>query len=133
MMNDDVADNGDDDNGGGIDDDNCLDTCFLFFQVIGAFLTAPWSDRTVGAKDLQFFGTGESFVFCLVPNSAWYPWLGVHGDKDDVIIKDYFMAGNDKYLIIGGGLVKSVFNTIIVLVDNEQPRPRGRGCEASEL
>ena len=82
----------------------CLSVLKLrLFQLIGAFLTSPWSERTTGAKDLTFFGTGESFVFCLAPKSAKYPWLGVEEGRDGVEIRDYFMAGNDECLIVGGG------------------------------
>ena len=78
-----------------------LHCIFITQQIIGAFATASWSERTGGHKTLTYFGTGESFVFRLSPSPVKYSWTGLQ--KEGLGSKDLFMAGDDKCLMIGGG------------------------------
>ncbi|XP_048584654.1 GTPase-activating protein skywalker isoform X2 [Nematostella vectensis] len=75
-------------------------------DIFGAFCTSPWLERLEGPKDLTYFGTGESFVFTLSPEATKYDWSGIEQNQES---KDYFMAGNDNCLLIGGGGENSIW------------------------
>ncbi|XP_048350999.1 TBC1 domain family member 24 isoform X1 [Sphaerodactylus townsendi] len=44
-------------------------------EVCGAFLSTDWNERKRGGGKLSFFGTGECFVFRLVPEVERYEWV----------------------------------------------------------
>ncbi|XP_061455222.1 TBC1 domain family member 24 isoform X2 [Rhineura floridana] len=44
-------------------------------EVCGAYLSTDWSERKRGGNKLSFFGTGECFVFRLVPEVERYEWV----------------------------------------------------------
>ncbi|KAJ6657609.1 hypothetical protein lerEdw1_002325 [Lerista edwardsae] len=44
-------------------------------EVCGAYLSTDWSERKKGGNKLSFFGTGECFVFRLVPEVERYEWV----------------------------------------------------------
>ncbi|KAM6424164.1 TBC1 domain family member 24 isoform 1-T1 [Liasis olivaceus] len=44
-------------------------------EVCGAYLSTDWSERRRGGSKLSFFGTGECFVFRLVPEVERYEWV----------------------------------------------------------
>ncbi|XP_039216772.1 TBC1 domain family member 24 isoform X2 [Crotalus tigris] len=59
-------------------------------EVCGAYLSTDWSERKRGGGKLSFFGTGECFVFRLVPEVERYEWviikhpeLAMTGSKQD--------------------------------------------------
>lgn len=70
-------------------------------EIIGAFVSTSWSERNSGHKTLTYFGTGESFVFRLIPTPIRYLWTGLQ--EEGPRSNDLFMAGDDKSLMIGGG------------------------------
>ena len=41
-------------------------------EVLGAFLSAPWNERR---DSIGFFGTGETFVFSLLPEAKIFKWV----------------------------------------------------------
>ncbi|KAK3739821.1 hypothetical protein QZH41_009067 [Actinostola sp. cb2023] len=65
-------------------------------ELLGAFCSSPWDERCEGPKNLSYFGTGETFVFSLSPKPEKFSWNGAERN-------DYFMAGDNKCLLIGGG------------------------------
>ncbi|XP_015266075.1 PREDICTED: TBC1 domain family member 24 [Gekko japonicus] len=44
-------------------------------EVCGAYLSTDWNERKRGGGKLSFFGTGECFVFRLVPEVERYDWV----------------------------------------------------------
>ncbi|CAI5792233.1 TBC1 domain family member 24 [Podarcis lilfordi] len=44
-------------------------------EVCGAYLSTDWNERKRGGNKLSFFGTGECFVFRLVPEVERYEWV----------------------------------------------------------
>ena len=98
-------------------------------DLVGCYISGKWLDRryTSGSK---YFGTGESFVFKLVPAPAqMYGWVGLESDKGSE--KDsqdadseakrrlhrtcLYATGDDTMLAIGGGLVLTCFSNILVI------------------
>lgn len=69
-------------------------------QAFGAYCSMSLSNR-IKEGELHFFGTGETFLFsfCFSPPKK-FPWVGLHQSKG---VTDMFMAGNDSYLVVGGG------------------------------
>ena len=59
-------------------------------QVFGAFIASDLRER----HDAQFFGTGETFLFALVPQRTLFRWTG----ETDLILR-----ANDRELIVGSG------------------------------
>jgi len=57
-------------------------------HLFGGFSSQPWHISKT------FFGTGESFLFSLMPNFAVYTWTGAD---------DYYCIGNRDFLAMGGG------------------------------
>ena len=59
-------------------------------QVFGAFIASDLRER----HDAQFFGTGETFLFTLLPEASQFRWTG----ETDLILR-----ANDQELIVGSG------------------------------
>ena len=58
--------------------------------MFGAFIASDLKER----HDAQFFGTGETFLFTLVPHAQQYRWTA----ETDLILR-----ANDQELIVGSG------------------------------
>lgn len=82
----------------------------ILSQVFGAYCSSRWAERK--SKDSHggrqgYFGTGESFVFTLVPNEVKYPWVGIAASSDGPSCirhaAELFMASDGRMFTIGGG------------------------------
>ena len=62
----------------------------LSSQVFGAFIASDLLER----HQSQFFGTGETFLFRLLPETCCYCWSG----KTDLILR-----GTEQELLVGSG------------------------------
>ncbi|BFZ06563.1 hypothetical protein BsWGS_09602 [Bradybaena similaris] len=72
-------------------------------EIFGAFCSSSWYTRHEQNKPkTSFFGTGETFVFSIVPDVKRYPWTGMLENPPNQTA-DLFMAGDDHMLIIGSG------------------------------
>ncbi|XP_071454255.1 GTPase-activating protein skywalker isoform X1 [Hetaerina americana] len=82
-------------------------------ETFGAYCSTRWVERNL--KDDRgnrqaYFGTGETFVFSLLPERHRYPWVGLDrttsgergGDHFDHAA-ELFMAADSKMLTVGGG------------------------------
>ena len=69
-------------------------------EVFGAYCSMSLTNR-FREGDLHFFGTGETFLFsfCFNPPKK-FPWVGLHQNAG---VTDMFLAGNDSYIMVGGG------------------------------
>lgn len=85
----------------------------LFGQVFGAYCSSRWAERK--SKDSHggrqgYFGTGETFVFTLVPNEVKYPWVGINASSEGPSCvrhaAELFMASDGRMITIGGGYDK---------------------------
>ena len=85
---------------------------FFFRQVFGAYCSSPWSERR--SKDSHggrqgYFGTGETFVFTLLPETKKYPWVGINAASSPdgpACVRhaaELFMASDGHMITIGGG------------------------------
>ena len=83
-----------------------------FSKVFGAYCSSRWAERK--SKDSYggrqgYFGTGETFVFTLVPNEIKYPWVGIspstssEGPSCVRHAAELFMASDGHMITIGGG------------------------------
>lgn len=72
-------------------------------QIIGAYCSSDWANRLNNAKNLSYFGTGETFVFTLSPRIKMYPWVGVRLGDDTPTSAHQFQAGDNTKITIGGG------------------------------
>jgi hypothetical protein len=83
-----------------------------FIQVFGAYCSSRWAERN--SKDSHggrqgYFGTGETFVFTLVPNEIKYPWVGISAtsssDGPSCVrhAAELFMASDGHMITVGGG------------------------------
>ncbi len=50
---------------------------YRYFQIFGGYLSKPLCDRKDGKKDLNYFGTGETFLFSLEPTLDVFPWTEI--------------------------------------------------------
>uniref|UniRef100_T1JNM3 TLDc domain-containing protein n=1 Tax=Strigamia maritima TaxID=126957 RepID=T1JNM3_STRMM len=80
-------------------------------EIFGAYCSTSWKERNTkdeGGQRHTYFGTGETFLFTISPNSRKYQWVGVNGYQGDGSAvhshaTELFMAGDSKMLTIGGG------------------------------
>lgn len=74
-----------------------------FVKVFGAYCSVDWAKRK-DLKQLEYFGTGESFVFTVLPDTARYEWVGLAqmGDKPAATVY-MFQSASDQLLQVGGG------------------------------
>eukprot|EP00117_Sycon_ciliatum_P008621 scpid40768/ scgid11240/ TBC1 domain family member 24 len=72
-------------------------------DVFGAFLTVSLHERLRGTKAFSYFGSGETFLFSLLPHADCHRWTGLSGDVEAGKSVDYFIAGDTKCLVVGGG------------------------------
>ena len=68
-----------------------LDLCCTL-QVFGAFIATELQERH--SKSAQFFGTGETMLFCVKPQPQCFPWTGEN---------DFILRCNDQEMIVGSG------------------------------
>lgn len=59
--------------------------------VFGAYCSEPWRIAP------RFYGTGESFVFQIEPDTVYYPWKREHKERND-----FFMYGSISSIGVGG-------------------------------
>ncbi|KAK7499242.1 hypothetical protein BaRGS_00009502 [Batillaria attramentaria] len=71
-------------------------------EVFGAFCAGAWNERRTCSRNVSYFGTGETFLFTLVPERCKYDWVGIL-DPHVPHTANMFLAGDDRCLIIGGG------------------------------
>jgi hypothetical protein len=83
----------------------------VFSKVFGAYCSTRWKERNLsddrGARR-KFFGTGESFVFSLVPEAKKHRWVGLDlmeaGDSANIKhAAELFQSGDRDMLTVGGG------------------------------
>ncbi|XP_065575858.1 GTPase-activating protein skywalker-like isoform X2 [Artemia franciscana] len=102
-------------------------------EVFGAYCSSPWRKRNekaaFGSKQ-GYFGTGETFVFTLLPEMNKYPWVGIEGStSNDSKGTGLFMAADNYMLVIGGGNGQAIYidadlrfgNTDTCLTFNNRP------------
>ncbi|CAG5118572.1 unnamed protein product, partial [Candidula unifasciata] len=78
-------------------------------EIIGAFCSTSWDTRHEKNKPhTSFFGTGETFVFTLYPETHKYPWTGLLGYPPEHTA-DLFMAGDEHMLVIGSGNGEAIY------------------------
>lgn len=78
---------------------------FIFFKVFGAYCSSSWNSRNstdVNNKKYTYFGTGECFLFTLVPEAKRYPWVGCNSDNVPHSAK-LFMAADNNMINVGAG------------------------------
>lgn len=71
-------------------------------EVFGAFCAGAWYERKTNSRNISYFGTGETFLFRLVPERCKYEWVGIV-DPNVPRTANMFLAGDSSCLIIGGG------------------------------
>uniref|UniRef100_H2YYE8 Oxidation resistance protein 1 n=1 Tax=Ciona savignyi TaxID=51511 RepID=H2YYE8_CIOSA len=78
-------------------------------EIIGAYLTSSWEERR---QSKGYFGTGECFVFSLLPEAKVYKWSGIVGTSclnrsvtpyPTSHRNDLFMMADEMGIKIGGG------------------------------
>ena len=77
-------------------------------DVFGAYCSVSWYERNLkddNGKKQRYFGTGETFLFSLVPEKKKYPWVGIQSDKNCDHSRELFMAADNEMITIGGGYV----------------------------
>ncbi|XP_070536041.1 GTPase-activating protein skywalker-like [Ptychodera flava] len=72
-------------------------------KVFGSYLSTRWRARQSREKDSSYFGTGECFVFSLVPEEQKYAWVGIHGETISRASSLFMRAEADSIAIGGGG------------------------------
>ncbi|XP_013388368.1 TBC1 domain family member 24 isoform X1 [Lingula anatina] len=73
-------------------------------EVFGAYCSNDWSERIQYEKRLTYFGTGETFLFTLVPEVEKIEWVGLKKPPEEISNTGYmFQAGDRTMLTIGGG------------------------------
>ncbi|XP_046461837.1 GTPase-activating protein skywalker-like isoform X1 [Daphnia pulex] len=87
-------------------------------DVFGAYCSSRWAERN--SKDSHggrqgYFGTGETFVFTLVPNEIKYPWVGISAtsssDGPSCVrhAAELFMASDGHMITVGGGKGQAIW------------------------
>jgi hypothetical protein len=76
-------------------------------QAFGAYCSSSWSERRdkYERAKTRFFGTGESFVWSLEPESGTlipYRWSGITHEQPESC-PQMFQAAGDTWFVIGGG------------------------------
>ena len=70
--------------------------------MFGAFLSVSLENRLHGTKGFSYFGSGETFLFSLLPTAACHRWTGLADDAEAGSV-DYFIAGDTTCMAVGGG------------------------------
>ncbi|XP_057372879.1 GTPase-activating protein skywalker-like isoform X1 [Daphnia carinata] len=85
-------------------------------DVFGAYCSSRWAERN--SKDCHggrqgYFGTGETFVFTLVPNEIKYPWVGISASSEGPSCvrhaAELFMASDGHMVTVGGGKAQAIW------------------------
>ncbi|XP_076453809.1 GTPase-activating protein skywalker-like [Babylonia areolata] len=92
-------------------------------EVFGAFCADPWVERRTYSRPVRFFGTGETFLFTLVPERVKYEWVG-KPDPHVPLSANMFQAGDNSSLLIGGG------NGCGIQLDGMMERCRTETCDS---
>ena len=82
-----------------------LEYCFLVIktfqnEIFGAFCAGNWNERK---QKKLYFGTGETFLFSLVPEKRNYKWVGTRLEKMTTNQEMFLRADVNKIVIGGGG------------------------------
>ncbi|XP_033119529.1 GTPase-activating protein skywalker-like [Anneissia japonica] len=72
-------------------------------EVFGAYLSTNLEERNNKERKLAFFGTGECFLFSLVPEQEKYGWVGLDHDEALDASNQMFIRAAGNLLVIGGG------------------------------
>ncbi|KAK7090595.1 GTPase-activating protein skywalker-like [Littorina saxatilis] len=91
-------------------------------EVFGAFCAESWMERRTHARPVRFFGTGETFLFTLVPERMKFEWVG-KPDPHVPLSANMFQAGDQTSLLIGGG------NGCAIQLDGMMERCRTETCD----
>nr|XP_006812404.1 PREDICTED: TBC1 domain family member 24-like [Saccoglossus kowalevskii] len=76
-------------------------------HIFGCYLSTSWSERLNIERESTYFGTGECFVFSMVPIEKKYSWVGCHGDNISTN-SSFFMRVESDAIAIGGGQCSSL-------------------------
>ena len=92
-------------------------------DMFGAYCSTEWIERTRHKKNLHYFGTGETFVFTLVPEVEKFDWVGKKlGDKTPNHC-NMFMAGDTTCVCVGGG------SGVAIQLDEDMNNGRSDKCD----
>lgn len=78
----------------------------MFLQVFGAYCSTSWNARNscdAENKKHSYFGTGETFLFTIVPEVKKYPWVGSESESDVPHSAKLFMAADSRMINVGAG------------------------------
>jgi len=78
-------------------------------NVFGAFVTTTW-ERNLGEKSAAYKGTGEMFLFGLVPSMKKYSWTKAN---------NFFMMIEARSFMMGGGSDGKIGSGCALWVDDE--------------
>jgi hypothetical protein len=84
-------------------------------------LSSSWERRF---PSFHYFGTGETFIFTLVPETGCYHWTGEDSQSC------YFMAGDNSGLVVGGGGRSVIF---LQQIDEQTQRQSHRAEQVDRL
>jgi hypothetical protein len=73
-------------------------------EIFGAYLSTAWTvrnEKDQAGERQRYFGTGESFLFSLLPETIKYPWVGIKGKVEHAA--ELFMHADSNMISIGGG------------------------------
>ncbi|XP_071949530.1 GTPase-activating protein skywalker-like [Antedon mediterranea] len=72
-------------------------------EIFGAYLSTNLEERNNKERKLAFFGTGECFLFSLVPEQEKYGWVGLEDNETLDATNQMFIRAAGNLLVIGGG------------------------------
>lgn len=91
-------------------------------EIFGAFCAGAWCDRHNDPRHISYFGTGETFLFTLVPERCKYEWVGTL-NPNVPRTANMFLAGDASCLFIGGG------NGVAIALDETFDHCRTETCD----
>ncbi|KFM65953.1 TBC1 domain family member 24, partial [Stegodyphus mimosarum] len=95
-------------------------------EIFGAYCSASWNSRNTSDsqnKKFSYFGSGETFLFTLVPEARKYPWVGYNTDADVPHSAKLFMAADNHMINVGAG------NGQGLLLDDQLLHGRTEHCD----
>ncbi|GBN56242.1 TBC1 domain family member 24 [Araneus ventricosus] len=75
-------------------------------EVFGAYCSTSWNARNScdgESKRHTYFGTGETFLFTIVPDIKKYHWVGSECGSDVPHSAKLFMAADNRMINVGAG------------------------------